>query len=89
MAEQVRSLGATFLDIDLGDTGETSDGYAKELTPEQIQIQRDAQKGAIAESDVLITTAQVFGRKPPVIVTRDMVEGMAPGSVGYGRRNRR
>jgi NAD(P) transhydrogenase subunit alpha len=81
VAEQVRSLGATFLDIDLGDTGETSDGYAKELTPEQIQIQRDAQKGAIAESDVLITTAQVFGRKPPVIVTRDMVEGMAPGSV--------
>jgi NAD(P) transhydrogenase subunit alpha len=81
VAEQVRSLGATFLEIDLGDTGETSDGYAKELTPEQIQIQRDAQKDAIAESDVLITTAQVFGRKPPVIVTRDMVEGMAPGSV--------
>lgn len=81
VAEQVRSLGASFLDIDLGDTGETSGGYAKELTPEQIQMQRDAQKGAIAESDVLITTAQVFGRKPPVIVTRDMVEGMAPGSV--------
>jgi len=81
VAEQVRSLGASFLDIDLGDTGETSDGYAKELTPEQIQLQRDAQKDAIAESDVLITTAQVFGRKPPVIVTRDMVEGMAPGSV--------
>ncbi len=81
VAEQVRSLGASFLEIDLGDTGETSDGYAKELTPEQIQIQRDAQKAFIAESDVLITTAQVFGRKPPVIVTRDMVEGMAPGSV--------
>jgi len=81
VAEQVRSLGATFLEIDLGDTGETSGGYAKELTPEQIQIQRDAQKAHIAESDVLITTAQVFGRKPPVIVTRDMVEGMAPGSV--------
>ena len=81
VAEQVRSLGAAFLDIDLGDTGETSDGYAKELTPEQIQMQRDAQKDAIAESDLLITTAQVFGRKPPVIVTRDMVEGMAPGSV--------
>lgn len=81
VAEQVRSLGASFLDIDLGDTGETSGGYAKELTPEQIQMQRDAQKAFIAESDVLITTAQVFGRKPPVIVTRDMVEGMAPGSV--------
>ena len=81
VAEQVQSLGATFLDIDLGETGETADGYAKELTPEQIQIQRDAQKAVIAESDVLITTAQVFGRKPPVIVTRDMVEGMQPGSV--------
>ncbi|MEE3142828.1 MAG: Re/Si-specific NAD(P)(+) transhydrogenase subunit alpha [Pseudomonadota bacterium] len=81
VAEQVRSLGATFLDIDLGETGQTADGYATELTAEQIQIQREAQKAVIAESDVLITTAQVFGRKPPVIVTRDMVEGMQPGSV--------
>ena len=81
VAEQVHSLGATFLDIDLGETGETSGGYALELTPEQIQIQRDAQKATIAESDVVITTAQLFGRKPPVIITRDMVEGMQPGSV--------
>jgi len=81
VAEQVQSVGATFLEIDLGETGETADGYAKELTPEQIQMQRDAQKAVIAESDVLITTAQVFGRKPPVIVTKDMVEGMQPGSV--------
>jgi NAD(P) transhydrogenase subunit alpha len=44
-------------------------------------MQRDAQKQVIAESDVVITTAAVFGRKAPVIVTRDMVEGMAPGSV--------
>ena len=44
-------------------------------------MQREAQKAVIAESDVLITTAQVFGRKPPVIVTRDMVEGMKTGSV--------
>jgi NAD(P) transhydrogenase subunit alpha len=81
VAEQVQSLGAKFLEIDLGETGQTADGYAKELTPEQVQIQRDAQKATIAESDVVITTAQVFGRKAPVIVTRDMVEGMAPGSV--------
>jgi NAD(P) transhydrogenase subunit alpha len=81
VAEQVQSLGATFLEIDLGDTGQTKDGYARELTPEQIQKQRDAQKAVIAESDVVITTAQVFGRKPPVLVTRDMVEGMKPGSV--------
>lgn len=81
VAEQVQSLGGKFLDIDLGEVGETAGGYAKELTPEQIQMQRDAQKQVIAESDVVITTAQVFGRKAPVIVTRDMVEGMAPGSV--------
>jgi NAD(P) transhydrogenase subunit alpha len=81
VAEQVRSLGAKFLEIDLGETGETAGGYAKELTPEQIEKQRQAQKEVIAKSDVVITTAQVFGRKPPVLVTRDMVEGMAPGSV--------
>jgi NAD(P) transhydrogenase subunit alpha len=81
VAEQVQSLGGKFLEIDLGDTGQTSDGYAKELTPEQVQIQRQAQKDVIADSDVVITTAQVFGRKPPVLVTKDMVEGMAPGSV--------
>ena len=81
VAEQVRSVGGTFLEIDLGETGETAGGYAKELTPEQIEKQREAQKAVIAESDVVITTAQVFGRKPPVIVTRDMVEGMQPGSV--------
>ncbi|MFT4822676.1 MAG: NAD(P) transhydrogenase subunit alpha [Halioglobus sp.] len=81
VAEQVQSLGGKFLEIDLGEVGETADGYAKELTPEQIQMQRDAQKQVIAESDVVITTAAVFGRKAPVIVTRDMVEGMAPGSV--------
>jgi NAD(P) transhydrogenase subunit alpha len=81
VAEQVQSLGAKFLEIDLGETGETADGYAKELTPEQVDMQRQAQKEHIAKSDVVITTAQVFGRKPPVLVTKDMVEGMAPGSV--------
>ena len=81
VAEQVQSLGAKFLEIDLGDTGQTQDGYAKELTPEQVAMQQQAQKAVIADSDVVITTAQVFGRKPPVLVTQDMVEGMAPGSV--------
>lgn len=81
VAEQVQSLGAKFLEIDLGDIGQTKDGYAQELTPEQVAIQRQAQKDVIADSDVVITTAQVFGRKPPVLVTKDMVEGMATGSV--------
>ena len=81
VAEQVQSLGAKFLDIDLGETGQTEGGYALELTPEQVEKQRQAQKEVIAKSDVVITTAQVFGRKPPVLVTSDMIEGMAPGSV--------
>jgi NAD(P) transhydrogenase subunit alpha len=81
VAEQVQSLGAKFLEIDLGETGQTEGGYALELTPEQVEMQRQAQKDVIAKSEVVITTAQVFGRKPPVLVTRDMVEGMAPGSV--------
>ncbi len=81
VAEQVRSVGAKFLEIDLGETGQTKDGYARELTPEQIEKQRLGQKAAIAESDIVITTAQVFGREAPVLVTTDMVEAMQPGSV--------
>ncbi len=81
VAEQVRSLGARFLEIDLGETGQTAEGYARELTAEQLRRQREAQQATIAESDVLITTAQVFGRQAPRIVTGDMLAGMAPGSV--------
>jgi NAD(P) transhydrogenase subunit alpha len=81
VAEQVQSLGAKFVQIDLGDTGQTAQGYAKELTPEQLELQRLGMKKIIAGSDVVITTAQVFGRPAPRIVSRDMVEGMAPGSV--------
>lgn len=81
VAEQVQSLGAKFLQIDLGETGQTEDGYAKELTPEQVEKQRQGQKQAIADSDIVITTAQVFGRKAPVLVSRDMIEAMQPGSV--------
>ncbi len=81
VAEQVESLGGKFLHIDLGETGQTKDGYAKQLTPEQIELQKAGQKAEIAESDIVITTAQVFGRKPPVLVTKDMVTGLKPGSV--------
>jgi len=81
VAEQVHSLGAKFLEIDLGETGQTKDGYAVQLTPEQLEKQKQGQAKQIAESDIVITTAQVFGRKPPVLVTRDMMAGMRPGSV--------
>ena len=81
VAEQVKSVGAKFLDIDLGETGSTKDGYAKALTPEQLEIQKTAQREVIVSSDVVITTAQIFGRKPPVIVPKDFVQAMKPGSV--------
>lgn len=79
--EQVQSLGAKFVTIDLGETGETKDGYAKELTPEQLQKQREGMAKVCAQSDIVITTAQVFGRKAPLIVSSDMITGMTPGSV--------
>ena len=81
VAEQVQSLGAKFVEIDLGEMGQTEQGYAQELTPEQLELQREGQKAVIAQSDIVVTTAQLFGRPAPVIVGRDMVEGMKPGSV--------
>jgi NAD(P) transhydrogenase subunit alpha len=79
--EQVKSLGAQFLKIDVGETGQTKDGYAKALTEEQIQKQRDAMRKICGDSDVVITTAQVFGRKAPILVTAEMLNAMKPGSV--------
>jgi len=81
VAEQVRSLGGKFLDIDLGETGETAQGYANALTPEQMKIQRQAQAQCIADSDIVITTAQLFGRKPPVLISKETISLMKPGSV--------
>jgi NAD(P) transhydrogenase subunit alpha len=79
--EQVKSLGARFVKIDLGETGQTKDGYAKALTDEQLQKQREGMAKVCAASDVVITTAQLFGRKAPLIVTEEMVGGMQKGSV--------
>jgi NAD(P) transhydrogenase subunit alpha len=79
--EQVKSLGARFVKIDIGEIGQTKEGYAKPLTEEQLLKQREGMKKVCAESDVVITTALVFGRKAPVIVTSDMVSAMRPGSV--------
>jgi NAD(P) transhydrogenase subunit alpha len=79
--EQAESLGAKALRIDLGETSGTAQGYAKELTPEQLEKQRAAQAKVCAESDLVITTAKVFGRKPPVLIKADVVAGMKPGSL--------
>src|SRR5689334_1646769 len=79
--EQVQSLGATFLEIDLGVDAQAAGGYAKELTPEQIDKQRQFMVDAIAAADVVITTALVPGRPAPVLITEEAVAAMRPGSV--------
>ncbi len=81
VAEQVESLGARFVKVDLGETGQTKDGYAQELTPEQLEKQRQTMAKHAAGADVVITTAQLFGRPAPRILTREMVEAMKPGSI--------
>ncbi len=80
--QDVKSLGAKFLEVDLGGI-ETQDagGYAKELSPEAWKRGRDMVTKRAAQSDVVITTAQVPGRKAPLMLTAEAVNGMHPGSV--------
>ena len=79
--EQVQSLGAKFVEIDLGETGQTAQGYAKALTPEQLEKQRQGMIRVCAQSDVIITTAQLFGRRAPVVLNNDMILQMKPGTI--------
>ncbi len=79
--EQVQSLGATFLEIDVGSDGEGAGGYARELTAEQIEKQRRFMVEHIGASDAVITTALVPGRPAPLLITEEAVAAMRPGSV--------
>ena len=79
--EQILSLGAKPLTVDLGETGQTREGYARKLTDEQLARQREAMAKQCALSDVVITTAKVFGKKAPLIVTNEMIDAMKPGSI--------
>ena len=79
--EQVQSLGAKFVKIDLGETGETSQGYAKELTDEQLAKQKELQSKVCERSDIVITTAQLFGRPAPRIIDNSTIKKMKRGSV--------
>jgi NAD(P) transhydrogenase subunit alpha len=81
VAEQVQSLGAKFLEFDLGGDLEGEGGYAKELTPEQQARQQELLQEAIAKVDVVITTALVPGRPAPKLVTAEAVRNMKAGSV--------
>lgn len=80
--EQVQSLGARFVELELETSeAEQAGGYAKELTADQLARQQQLMADVVADSDVVITTAAVPGRKAPVIVTTEMVDRMRPGSV--------
>jgi proton-translocating NAD(P)+ transhydrogenase subunit alpha len=79
--EQVESLGATFLEFDLGGDLEGAGGYARELTSEQQERQQELMAEAIGKVDVVITTALVPGRRAPILVTKEAVKLMKPGSV--------
>jgi NAD(P) transhydrogenase subunit alpha len=79
--EQVQSLGAKFLEIDVGESGEGQGGYARELSAEALEKQRLGMIKAIGAADVVITTAAVPGRKAPILITREAVAAMARGSV--------
>ena len=79
--EQVNSLGAKFVKIDLGETGETDQGYAKELTEEQINKQKELQSKVCERSDIVITTAQLFGRPAPMLIDNSTIDKMMSGSV--------
>ena len=79
--EQVKSLGARFVKIDLGDTGEAEHGYAQALSGEQLSRQQEALAAVCAQADVVITTAQVFGRQAPRLITAPTLSRMRPGSV--------
>ncbi len=77
--EEAESLGATF--VDLGVSAEGAGGYARELTPEELAAQQRALSDEVTRADAVVTTAAVPGRPAPILVTREMVEGMATGAV--------
>jgi NAD(P) transhydrogenase subunit alpha len=79
--EQVQSLGARFIELGTGEGGETESGYAKEQSEEEQARQREQLAQYLIGADVIVTTASVFGKAPPRIVSQDVVERMHPGTV--------
>ncbi len=79
--EQVESLGATFLETEHEVAAEGEGGYAKELSEEQHQRELELIAAHIADTDLVVTTAQIPGRPAPVLITEEMLRSMRPGSV--------
>jgi NAD(P) transhydrogenase subunit alpha len=80
-AEQVESLGAKFVKMEITENLQDDQGYAKEASPEFIARQKELLHKHIAKSDIVITTAQIFGKKAPILIEDYMVKSMKPGSV--------
>ena len=79
VGEQVRSLGAKFLELEINAEGQG--GYARELTPEEKVVEGQMVSTAVARADIVITTASIPGRKAPVLITKETVAAMRPGAV--------
>jgi len=79
--EQVKSLGAAFVEMELPKDAETAGGYAKEMSAEFLVKEQEAIAARLPKMDVVIATAQVFGKRAPILVTADMVRLMKPGAV--------
>ena len=79
--EQVESLGASFVSIENDENAETSGGYAKEMSDDYKKRQEAKLAEVIKGMDIVITTAQIPGKPAPLLVTKKMVESMAPGSI--------
>lgn len=81
VAEQVESLGARFLSLELEEAGETEGGYATMQTEEFLERERDLLSDHLGEIDIVVSAALIRGRDAPILITHDMVLGMRPGSV--------
>lgn len=79
--EQVKSLGASFVEMEMPKDVETAGGYAKEQSAEFLRKEQEAIRARLPKVDVVISTAQVFGKRAPLLVTEEMVREMRPGSV--------
>ncbi len=79
--DQVKSLGATFIDMELDVQAETAGGYAREQSEEFLRKEQSVIGKRLPNVDVVISTAQVFGKRPPILITADMVRMMNPGSI--------
>ncbi len=81
--EQVESLGARFLELEFpaDESGETSGGYAKTMSPEFIEAEMALFRAQAKEVDIIVTTALIPGKKAPELITKDMVDSMKPGSI--------